>query len=74
MPRLGRVFFTIDYVVDLDNKDMVAEAKQCVFEDVMNAVKNDELVANIKVTADPSANPNDIPEFLHDRKKDNEMD
>lgn len=74
MPRLGRVYFNINYVVDLDNKEMVAEAKQCVFEDVMNAVKNDELVANIKVTADPAADPNDIPEFLRDHDNDDEMD
>lgn len=74
MPRLGRVYFNINYVVDLDNKEMVAEAKQCVFEDVMNAVKNDELVANIKVTADPTANPNDIPEFLLDYEAHDEMD
>lgn len=74
MPRLGRVYFNIDYVVDLDNKEMVAEAKQCVFEDVMNAVKNDELVANIKVTVDPTADTNDIPEFLRDHDSDDEMD
>ena len=64
MPRLGRVSFTISYVVDLDNTDMVDEAKQCVFEDVMNAVKYDEVPDCIKIEQDPTANQQDIPEFL----------
>ena len=64
MPRLGRVTFNINYVVDLDNTDMVDEAKQCVFEDVMNAVKYDEVVNHIKVEYDPTAKHEDISEFL----------
>lgn len=64
MPRLGRVTYTVSYVVDLDNRDMVDEAKQCVFEDVMNAVKYDEVAHWIKVEDAPDADPSDIPEFL----------
>jgi hypothetical protein len=64
MPRLGRVTYSVNYVVDLDNKDMVDEAKQCVFEDVMNAVKYDEVTNWINVEDAPDADPSDIPEFL----------
>lgn len=74
MPKLGRVSFNINYVVDLDNKDMVAEAKQCVFEDVMDAVKHDEVTAHIKVAADETATENDIPEFLLPPETNNEVD
>lgn len=64
MAKLGRVEFKIGYVVDLDNENAVAEAKQCVFEDVMNAVKYDEVIEYIKVVPDPTAKAEDIPEFL----------
>lgn len=74
MPRLGRVYFNINYVVDLDNKDMVDEAKQCVFEDVMNAVKYDEVAAHIEVVSDATATEEDIPEFLLPPKENDEED
>lgn len=64
MANYGKVEFTVSYVVDLDDKDMVEDARQCVFEDVMNAVKYDEVANQIKVKADPAAKPEDIPEFL----------
>ena len=32
--RLARVEFSIGYVVDLDNEDMIDHAKEAVFEDV----------------------------------------
>jgi hypothetical protein len=32
--RLGRVEFTIGYVVDLDNTEMISEAKQLILEDI----------------------------------------
>lgn len=70
MPNLGRVVFNVNYVVDLDDKDMVAEAKQCVFEDVMNAVKYDEVPDHIDIIADPTAKAEDIPEFLLHKEED----
>jgi len=72
MPNFGRVTFNVSYVVDLDNKDMIGDAKQCVFEDVMNAVKYDEVAALIKVAADPAAAQEDIPEFLLDYEQAND--
>lgn len=76
MARLGRVTFNVSYVVDLDNTDMVGEAKQCVFEDVMNAVKYDEVVNYIKTEYDPTAKQEDISEFLLtiEREDGEEMD
>ncbi len=72
MSRLGRVSFKVNYVVDLDNQAMVDEAKQCVFEDVMNAVKYDEVPAHITVEYDPAAKREDIPEFLLEVTGENE--
>lgn len=70
MTKLGRVEFKISYVVDLENENMIDEARQCVYEDVMNAVKYDEVAENIDVTDDPSAKAEDIPEFLTERIDD----
>jgi len=62
--RLGRVCINHTYVVDLNNKDMIREAVDCLYEDLMNAVKYDELQDWIHVVADPTATEDDIPEFL----------
>ena len=64
MARYGRVSFVVSYVVDFDDVEMVADAKQAVFEDVMNAVKYDEVPKTITVTEDPTATSAAIPEFL----------
>ena len=64
--RLGRVQISHSYVVDLDNQEMVEHGKEALFEDLMNAVKFDELWSNIQVEKDPEASENDIPEFLLD--------
>ena len=62
--RLGKVYIHHYYVVDLDNEDMVDEAKMCMFEDLMNAVKYDELGNWISVKEDNSLKESDIPSFL----------
>ena len=61
--RLGRVQISMSYVVNLNDADMVQEAKDCLYEDLMNAYKYDEIGANIEVikTNDKAS---DIPEFL----------
>lgn len=66
MARYGKVEFKISYVVDLDDQIMVDDAKQCVFEDVMNAVKYDEVVNYIDAAEDPTAKAEDVPEFLRE--------
>jgi len=62
--RLGRVYFSSSYVVDLDNKDMVQQAKDAVYEDVCSANKYDEMDVWIKSEADEGATESDIPDFL----------
>lgn len=61
---LGRVCISHSYVVDLDNPEMIQEAKDCLFEDLMNAYKYDEVHLYIDVKADKTASVNDIPDFL----------
>ena len=62
--RLGRVCMDMGYVVDLDNQSMVDEARDCLYEDLMNAVKYDELGSNIKIVHDKTLKESDIPELL----------
>ena len=62
--RLGRVGIKLNYVVDLDNADMVQYAKDCIFEDLMNSQKYNELGGMIDVWEDKTASTGDIPEFL----------
>jgi hypothetical protein len=64
--RYGVVCLRNRYVVDMDNRDMIGEAKECLYEDLMNAVKYDELGANIDVIEDKTVNEADIPDFLKD--------
>lgn len=62
--RTGKVHIPTHYVVDLDDESMADEAKTCMFEDLMNAVKYDELANWIDVVEDSSLSEEDIPEFL----------
>ena len=64
--RTGKVYIPTHYVVDLDNDRMVDEAKECMLEDVMNAVKFNELSNWVQVTEDNNLSEADIPEFLKD--------
>ena len=62
--RLGRVQISHSYVVDLDNKEMVEDGTEALYDDLMNAVKFDELGANIVVLEDSTATEDEIPSFL----------
>jgi hypothetical protein len=62
--NLGVVCFNIEYVVDLDDPNMVEAAKECLFEDICNAVKYDEITTNIDVTTRKGLKVSDIPVFL----------
>jgi hypothetical protein len=70
--RLGKVRLVSEYVVNLDNEDMVEDAKICLYEDIMNAVKFDELPSYIDVVEAPEACESDIPEFL--KREDDEYE
>lgn len=62
--RLGRVYIDFGYIVDLDNKEMVDDARTCLIEDLMNAFKYNELEQYIDVEEAPDASEDAIPEFL----------
>jgi hypothetical protein len=62
--RLGKVVYKIEYTVDLNNKDMVDHAKECIAEDVDAAVKYNEVYDSIDVIRDPKAKVSNIPDFL----------
>lgn len=67
--RLGKVKIEIEYVVDLDNDDMVSEAKNAIYEDLMNAVKYNELFNHIEVTdEDKTLKKEDIAGFLKEEE------
>lgn len=69
--RLGRVVFDLGYVVNSDDEEMVTEAFDCIYEDVMNAVKFNELHAHIRIVKDdPSAKEEDIPSFLLEKEEE----
>lgn len=70
--RMGKVIISAEYFVDLDNNGMVDEATECLYDDIMNAVKYNKLHNYIEVEPAPEANESDIPEFLLD--KDEEYD
>lgn len=62
--RLGRVVFKAAYIVDLDDPDMVDRAKECLADDIFNAVKMDEAAEWIGTEEDKTLSPADIPSFL----------
>jgi len=62
--KLGKVIFDLGYVVDLNDPDMVAHAKECIYEDIMSAYKYDEVQSYIEVVDAPGAKESDIPSFL----------
>lgn len=67
--RLGKVRILTEYVVDLDDEGMVSSAQLSLYEDLMNAVKYDELEAWIDIVPAPEADESDIPEFLKDEEE-----
>jgi len=65
--KLGRIV-VYSYVVDLDNGEMVERAKTCAYEDIMNAVKYNEVGNLLSVVEDSTLHAEDIPEFLTDEE------
>lgn len=62
--RLGRVSLRMEYVIDLDNENMVYEARDCIVSDVDEMVKFDEYDHYIKYEEDGNLSERDIPSFL----------
>ena len=68
--KLGRVTLTLDYVVDMDNQDMVSHATQCLYEDLMAGYKYDNIMNWIDVVEDKTATEDMIPEFLLEKENE----
>jgi hypothetical protein len=62
--KLGKIVLDLSYVVDLNDQDMVDQAKECIYEDIMNAYKYNEIHNYIEVIESPESKESDIPEFL----------
>ena len=70
MARYGRVTFSVSYVVDLDDAEMIANAKEAIAEDVESAGRCGEAAAACKVTPDETATDADIEECLVEMRND----
>ena len=62
--KMGKVILRFAYAVDLNNPDMVAEARDAIYEDAMMAFKYGNLNDYIKTEEAPDAKESDIPSFL----------
>tara|TARA_B100000614_G_scaffold222415_1_gene210181 strand:+ start:171 stop:386 length:216 start_codon:yes stop_codon:yes gene_type:complete len=63
--QLGKVVINLEYVVDLDNKEMVAQAQDALYEDLMSAYKYNGLANWIGIReGGEGLSESDIPEFL----------
>lgn len=63
MARYGRVTFSVSYVVDMDDAEMIDEAREMLAEDICDAVSVGEAIRS-KVIPDPDATEADIHETL----------
>lgn len=63
MARYGRVTFSVSYVVDMDDAEMIDEAREMLAEDICDAVSVREAV-RLAVVPDPDANEADIHDTL----------
>ena len=68
--KLGRVVLNLDYVVDMDNQDMVRQAVECLYEDLMQGYKYDKIMNWIDVVEDKNATEDMIPEFLLEKENE----
>ena len=68
--KLGRISLDLNYIVDMDNDDMVAHATEALYEDLMQGVKYGDLTNWIRISEDKNAKEDMIPEFLLEEKND----
>lgn len=67
--RMGKVRILDEYVVDLDNEEMVEHAKDALIEDVFNTIKFDSVQDGIEIIEDATLIEADIPEFLREDRQ-----
>ena len=68
--RLGRISFTTDYVVDLDNEAMVAHAMTVIHEDLFAMFKDDSIEDYVLIEEDSSLTADMIHEFFLDEDEE----
>lgn len=64
MARYGRVTFSVSYVVDMDDAEMIDEAREMLAEDVADAIRYREVGDVVEVEPDPNATEADIHDTL----------
>jgi hypothetical protein len=64
MSKYKRLVIDLGYVVRSGDDQMIQRAKECFYEDIMNAYKYDEVFDMIDIVDAPEATESDIPEFL----------
>lgn len=70
MKKYKRLIIDLGYVVRSGDDEMIQHAKTAFYEDIMNAVKYDELFDMIDIVDAPDAKEEDIPEFLLEKQED----
>jgi hypothetical protein len=68
--KLGRICVDLNYIVDMDNDEMVRHATEALYEDLMQGVKYGDLANWISVSEDKNATEDMIPEFLLEKEND----
>lgn len=76
--RIGTITCTIKYVVDIDDVDMIEQAKDCFYEDLYQAIvktsDRSEFLAMLEVKHDPKLKETDIDQFLQEDAEERRMD
>lgn len=65
--RIGRVFLKLEYVVDLDNRAVVEQARDILYDDIIKVATGkavDDIDALIKEEEDKSLSEDDISPLL----------
>ena len=68
--KLGRISLDLNYIVDMDNEEMVRHATEALYEDLMQGVKYGDLSNWIRISEDKDAKEDMIPEFLLEEQND----
>ena len=70
MNKYKRLIIDLGYVVRSGDDQMIQRAKECFYEDIMNAYKYDEVFDMIDIVEAPEAAESDIPEFLLEEERE----
>ena len=68
--KLGRICVDLNYIVDMDNDEMVRHATEALYEDLMQGIKYGDLANWISISEDKNAKEDMIPEFLLEKEND----